>query len=866
MSKLWRVAQYEYRQHVLKRSFLVTTLSLPLVVALIVGGSLVARALRHESPAPVGYVDRVGLLADPLALASTDEATVQWIAFPSEETAQAALEAKEVEAAFILPPDYGQTHQVQLIYVGEPGREIYRQFRALLREGLLSGKPTAIVRRAVEGSTLVVRLPDGAAGGAREFSGSPTLGQFLPALAGLALVVLIFFSSATLMGAVTDEKANRTMEILMTSVSPSRLMAGKVFGIIAVTFTQLAAWIVLAGLFVLVGGKMFGLEWLQDIHVDPSTFLITLAVVIPSYVLLAALMTALGAILVDAHAGQQVAMLVVTFYSMSVMLVVPLMRDLNSPLTVGLSLLPLAAPVVLPLRAAFTQVPLWHIAASIAVQIVCALAGLWLAGRALRIGMLRYGRRPRLRELLSRAKAQPLPAAKAPSQRRARREDARDLGATTRGAGRVRTSGKTLLVLRHELVTVVAKPLFLLVCVGVPLLVFFQLAVMTAAFDGTSLADSGPADTSGIASAPAPLASEPEGYVDRSGLIQAVPDEIPTGRLVAYADEAAAGQALTAGDIASFFVIPPGYVETGALISVRPDHSPLSPDRPSSLIDRVLLVNLLGGDGELATQVLNPMELQATAWTPAPEAQSEAKDRSRTGDDDSLTRLLPMLVMLLVYGVIVMASGLLLRSVSEEKKNRVMEVLLLPVSPQQMLTGKIIAMGIAGLLPAAAWAALGYVFFAWGGRRPELPAGIALEPSILVWAAVFFLLGYAVYACLFAAAGALVPNWRQSPQVSILLVLPAFIGFEISLLTTDHPHGALATGASLFPLTASFSMMSRLVRGGVPPWQPLLAAAMLVVTILFIVRAVARMFHAQNLLSGQPFSVRRYLSALMGRA
>jgi ABC-2 type transport system permease protein len=82
----------------------------------------------------------------------------------------------------------------------------------------------------------------------------------------------------------------------------------------------------------------------------------------------------------------------------------------------------------------------------------------------------------------------------------------------------------------------------------------------------------------------------------------------------------------------------------------------------------------------------------------------------------------------------------------------------------------------------------------------------------------------------------------------------------------EAPHGALPTLLSLFPLTAPIVMIMRLTIGGVPLWQPLLAVGLMVFTAVFVVRSVARMFRAQALLSGQPFSARRFARALLGRA
>jgi ABC-2 type transport system permease protein len=82
----------------------------------------------------------------------------------------------------------------------------------------------------------------------------------------------------------------------------------------------------------------------------------------------------------------------------------------------------------------------------------------------------------------------------------------------------------------------------------------------------------------------------------------------------------------------------------------------------------------------------------------------------------------------------------------------------------------------------------------------------------------------------------------------------------------EASRGALPVALSLFPLTAPVVMIMRLTDGSVPLWQLLLSAGLMVVATYLIVRAVAAMFRAQHLLSGQPFSVRRYFGALLGRA
>ncbi|MBN1641773.1 MAG: ABC transporter permease [Anaerolineae bacterium] len=842
MDRLWTIATHEYRRHVLRRGFLIPLLIVPALVAIAIAVTALGDALRPDRVDRIGYVDPVGYVTESIAARAAAEGGIQWVAYPDADAAQRALAAEEISAYYLLSAD-SASRQVEVVYADAPRTAATRQMQDMLRLRLLSEQPAEVVHRVTQGSTTVVRLPGAASGSAREFHGAPTIGQLLPVLSGFVLVVLTFISSGYAIGALADEKQDRTIEILLTSTSPAQLMIGKVLGIVGIALTQLAVWSVLSGLLVIGSAQLFDLAWAQDLRADPRALLVALAVSAPSYVLTAAFMTAIAATIAETRVSQQIAWVAITLYMTPLPFIVPMMRNLNSPVIATLSIVPLLAPVVLPLRVAFAQVPAWQVGASIAVQVVCALGALLLAGRALRLGALRYGRRIRWREILGGEPATP-------------REEPLSRGASPRGARAGRTTGRAVrpkiaVILRHELVTMVTKPLFLLMCVGLPLLVFGQLALMTRATDSTPAAR---ADASGgDVSTPAP---EVQGVVDQSGLLAALPASIPGDVLVPYADQAQASQALAAGEIGAYWLVPPDYLSSGELICVRPDYSPEAFVGASSAIEWALQVSLLGGDTALAAQVRAPAALNQRAWTS--QAASE--------EEEGLMRLVPMLLSLLVYAVILMSSGLLLRSVSDEKKNRVIEILLISVHPRQLLAGKIAGLGIAGLIQALVWTVLGILLFTWTGGGVELPDSLALSPAVIAWMVVFSVLGYGVYATLYAGAGALVEDWRRATSASFVLALPVLVGFEIALFTTDNPHGTLSVLTSLFPLTAPTIMIKRLVVGGVPWWQPWASAGIMALTIPLIVRGVARMFRAQYLLSGQPWSIRRYLRVLLGRA
>lgn len=425
---------------------------------------------------------------------------------------------------------------------------------------------------------------------------------------------------------------------------------------------------------------------------------------------------------------------------------------------------------------------------------------------------------------------------------------------------------KTLLVLRHELAMTLRRRSFLLMALGLPLLIVVIFAVVTLV-KGDS--DGGVATIEAKTFEPG-LAIE--GYVDRSGLIGVIPQDIPSGRLLAYAGEEQARGALESGEIDAYYVIPKDYVERGEIFYVYPDTTPLTSDGQAWLMHRTLLVNLLSGDVELANRIWNPMNLNVKTLATASQSNTHAgEDCSRPGSgcrSNPLIRYLPAIMVALFYISFMTNSNLLLENVSREKENRTIEVVLLSVSPRQMLAGKIIGLGIAGLFHTLVWVGTIFILMRIGKGTLNLPPEFTFPVPVLTWGIVFFLLGFAVYAGLIAAAGALVPKLKETSQVNFMIMTPLLAGYIVGIFApmADASHRAFPLALSLFPLTAPVVMIMRLTDGRVPPWQLLLSAGLMLVTAYAIVRAVAAMFRAQHLLSGQSFSVRRFFGALLNRA
>ena len=406
---------------------------------------------------------------------------------------------------------------------------------------------------------------------------------------------------------------------------------------------------------------------------------------------------------------------------------------------------------------------------------------------------------------------------------------------------------KTLLVIRHEIITTLTRRSFQLSAFGIPLVSALIFGIVSL------LNRSAPQAVGNILGSNQPGTQPQEGYVDQSGIISTASADEKDNGLISFPDEATAGAALQSGEISAYYIVPQDYLATGQVIYVRPDFNPLSAFDRADQMRALLHTSLVGGNKELVALIEQPMNLQVTVLKPMTE-----RDR-----DNPLTFFIPYGVSMVYYIAILMSASFLLSSVTKEKENRVLEILMSSVSPRQLLAGKIIGLGLIGLLQNLLWVGMGYGLLRLSGRTFDIPAAFQLPPAVLAWGVVFFLLGYAVYASLMAAVGALVPNLREASQATIVVIAPMFIPLFFISILIESPDGLLATALSLVPLTAPVTMMLRLAATSVPLWQVTLSAVLLAITAFWIIRTVAGLFRAQTLLAGQPFSLRRLADVIL---
>ncbi len=394
MNKFWLVFKYEYLRHVRRKRFIMAILSLPVFIVFIFAVGFLSAYLAIDSR-PVGVVDMSGLFANATVPAREEGlfADVQILPYADEASASQALSAGDLQGVFTIHSDYAETGKVTLTSQEALDSDVIEPLEDYLLLNVLAGQPEQIRSRILDGPELIVRTT----------SGNPNADAnnpfaFIIAIAaGILFVVAINTSGGYLLQALVEEKENRTMEIILTSLSPTELMAGKVIGNLSVGLTQILAWILTGGI-----GFMIAMQTIPDMSswgIDWNFLWILAATFLPAFIMVAALMAMVGATATESREAQQIAGLFTLPVVAPLWFTALLISNPNSPLSIGLSLFPLTAPLSLPIRASITSLPAWQFLTAEALLILSAIGAIWIAAKAFRMGMLRYGKKIRLIEL-----------------------------------------------------------------------------------------------------------------------------------------------------------------------------------------------------------------------------------------------------------------------------------------------------------------------------------------------------------------------------------------------------------------------------------------------------------------------------------
>lgn len=235
----------------------------------------------------------------------------------------------------------------------------------------------------------------------------------------------------------------------------------------------------------------------------------------------------------------------------------------------------------------------------------------------------------------------------------------------------------------------------------------------------------------------------------------------------------------------------------------------------------VALEEIVAVQGEAATSVIDLMTTDTLTTT----------SLSEEGADDETRGVVAYAGLLLLYGAILLYGTWILTGITEEKTNRVVEVLLSTIRPWQLLGGKILGIGALGITQFAGTVAAALIAVDVTGvfDFPTLDVGAAT--TLVIW----FMLGFLLFAVLFGAAGSLVSRSEDAQTVAFPMSMVAVVGFFLSMIALGDPEGVAALTGTFIPLTAPFVVPVRAALAAIPAWQYALS---IVLTLGFTVAMV----------------------------
>jgi len=398
MNKTLLIFRHEFLHTIKRTGFIILTIALPVLALLGIGVFHIVSGVA-KPPAEVtkiGYVDEAGGFEE-----FTSRGNMTLVRFDTRESATRALIKKDINEYFVIPPDYvsvGIINRYTMQKEVTPPSATAIAIKNFLSSNLLAGKVPATTVVRIEAPLNLVTTTLTASGNVATEQGG--LGNLvIPGVFGILLALALVFSSIYVLQGLGEEKENRLMEILLSSVSTRQLITGKVLGIGAAGLLQVVVWVVSIPFMLNLASSSIG-GFISTIQIPANFLVLGVTYFILGYLLFAVLSAGVAAISTTVREGQGLASIftlfaIAPFWFFSLLLLYP-----NSPIWVVFSIFPFSAPVLVMLRLGMTGVPAWQLAASTVVLVLSIVGGLLLAAKLLRTYILMYGKRPKLVEII----------------------------------------------------------------------------------------------------------------------------------------------------------------------------------------------------------------------------------------------------------------------------------------------------------------------------------------------------------------------------------------------------------------------------------------------------------------------------------
>lgn len=426
MNKILIIIQREFLKRVRTKSFIILTIAMPFIMAALVIVPLCLSMIENDKPQSVAVIDPTGVYAAALRESKSFAFTAQ-----PAITEEMRSEESPYDAVVAISGDLVKNKGKVTIYSHkEIPVNLFDYVQSKLNETVQKQKLQALgiasldkiiddVQRNVKMNT--VRWSEEG----DEQASSTYVAIIVGGIFMLLIYIFVLSYGSMIMQSVIEEKTNRIVELLVSSVKPFQLMMGKIIGVMLVGITQMALWGVMLSVIMTVVSVVFGIG--QDpsmaagqsmapptVALSQDTHEILAAIVnlpyveislmfiimfIGGYLLYASLFTATGACINEQEDANQFVVPITMITLFGLYAAMYSMGNTNGPLAFWTSLFPLTSPIVMMIRLPF-GVPLWQEVLSVVLLYASALLMIWVSGKIYRVGILMYGKKPSIKEIM----------------------------------------------------------------------------------------------------------------------------------------------------------------------------------------------------------------------------------------------------------------------------------------------------------------------------------------------------------------------------------------------------------------------------------------------------------------------------------
>lgn len=419
-SKINLIIQREFNQRVRKRSFIITTILMPLLMVGIMAVPVLI-AMYGSSPSAtreIVVVDSSGIIASALR---NEQGLVFATTTMSYDSARTAPQYGGAYGFLVVGPQVVENPSELTLYTRESStmaiegnirgqiRQIVYQKR--VEQADVPGLDSILQRLQVYPALTTYRLDAQADGGetAKESSSAASMG--ISYAMGFIIYMFIFIYGAAIMQGVIEEKSNRIVEVIVSSVKPFQLMMGKIIGMALVALTQFAIWVVLIGgamlaiqHFALGSAEAMPAELAGIVKSLDGIFLLKMAGAFlifftGGYLLYASMFAAVGSAVENAQDTQQLQLPITIPLILAIVVMMNVMRDPTSTVAFWFSIIPFTSPIIMIARMPY-GVPVWEIVLSAVLLYATFLLIVSLAAKIYRTGIFMYGKKPTLAEMI----------------------------------------------------------------------------------------------------------------------------------------------------------------------------------------------------------------------------------------------------------------------------------------------------------------------------------------------------------------------------------------------------------------------------------------------------------------------------------